>query len=153
MAKSRKRSRGRRSRGRGTRSPIVTRSVTRRRAAKKKRTPKMRMKSMAYILGSAPGGHKNRVAQVVGESRDGKKHAVRINGHKNRVAQVVGESRDGKKHAVRINYNGNLEIYNKEHLRAATAAEKKKDPKRHKREANLSPGQRERLNRAPLVMV
>jgi len=117
-----------RSKGRGTRSPIVTRSVTRRRAATKKRNPKMRMKSMAYILGTAPGGHKNR------------------------VAQVVGESRDGKKHAVRINYNGNLEIYNKEHLRAATAAEKKSDPKRHRREANMSPGQRERLNRAPLTM-
>ena len=64
-----------------------------------------------------------------------------------RVGQVLAVSRDEEKYAVRINYNGLLVIRNKKDLRLATTAEKKRDPKLHRREATITHAERELLNK------
>ncbi len=104
------------------RSPIVTRSVSKRMSTLKKRTPKLRMKSYVYITGAENSGYAYR------------------------VGQLVAESRNGLNVAVRINYNGYLLILKKSHIRIATPEEKKRDPKAHRREPTLSASERERLN-------
>lgn len=98
------------------RSPIVTRSVSRR-----KKTQKPRMKSLVYITGPANSGHTHR------------------------VAQLIAENSNGKNVAVRLNYNGQLLILKKSEIRVATAAEKKLDPKLHRRETFLTMDERNRL--------
>ena len=80
-SRSRKHSRAR-GRSRKTtvrpRSPIMTRSVTKRMRETRKKTPKLRMKSYVYIINDA-GGSEFRVGQLIAESRNGKNVAVRLN--------------------------------------------------------------------------
>ena len=101
------------------RSPIVTRSVTRRRAVAQQRRraaqQTFRMKSMVYITGP----------RIDRTGTD-------------RVAQVIKVSRNKEKYAVRLNYNGQVLIVKKEHLRKATAAEKRAQPKLHRRESPIN---------------
>ena len=108
------------------RSPVVTRSVSRRRAQtkKKKTAPKLRMKSMAFITGPRMWS-----------------------GEFERVGQIVAVSRDGQKYALRMNYNGLLILRNKKDIRLATTAEKKHDPKLHRHEATINHAEREWLNK------
>ena len=63
------------------------------------------------------------------------------------VAQVIGESRDGNKYALRINYNGKFTVRSKKDLRLATTDEKKLDPKLHRREVTMTHAEREFLNK------
>ena len=106
------------------RSPVMTRSVTKRMRETRKKTPKLRMKSYVYIMKEASG-----------------------NGR--RVAQLIAESRNGKNVAVRLNYNGQLVILRKSEVRAANAQEKKNDPKAHRREPAIDAVERNRLNASP----
>jgi len=97
----------------GGRSPIVTRAVTRRRAAAARVA--FRMKSFVYITGP----------RIDRTGTD-------------KVGQIVKASRNKNKYAVRLNYNGQIVIVKKEHLRKATAAEKRADPKLHNRESPIN---------------
>ena len=115
-----------RSRARGSprRSPIVTRSVTRKRAQAQAQAqaqahhraqgPSFRVRSMVYITGPR--------INVTGTGR---------------VAQVVRASRNKQKYVVRLNYSGQVLVVKKEHLRKATEAEKRADPKLHYRESPI----------------
>ena len=127
-SRSRKHSRAR-GRSRKTtvrpRSPIMTRSVTKRMRETRKKTPKLRMKSYVYIINDAGG-------------------------NEFRVGQLIAESRNGKNVAVRLNYNGQLIILRKSEVRAATPQEKKRDPKAHRREPAINADERVRLNASPL---
>lgn len=115
MANKRKTKRRTRAGGSASRrSPIVTRSVTRRRRAEARQRATFRMKSMVYITGPP--------RDLTGTGR---------------VAQIVKASRNKNKYVVRINYNGQLLVVKKEHLRKATAPEKRADPKLHRRESPI----------------
>ena len=107
------------------RSPVMTRSVTKRMRETRKKTPKLRMKSYVYIIKESGGNDF-------------------------RVAQLIAESRNGKNVAVRLNYNGQLLILEKSEIRAANAQEKKKDPKMHTLEPAINADERRRLNASPL---
>ncbi len=107
------------------RSPIVTRSVTKRMRETRKKTPKLRMKSYVYTINN-------------------------FGGDKFRVGQLIAESRNGKNVAVRLNYNGHLIILRKSEVRAASPEEKKRDPKAHRREPTINADERVRLNASPL---
>ena len=106
------------------RSPVMTRSVTKRMRETRKKTPKLRMKSYVYIITDSGGNDF-------------------------RVAQLIAESRNGKNVAVRLNYNGQLLILKKSEVRAANAQEKKRDPKAHTREPAINADERNRLNASP----
>lgn len=67
-------------------------------------------------------------------------------GEYRRVAQVVGQSNDGKKYAVRLNYNGALAVRNKKYIRVPTEAEKRADKKEHNRSLTIDFEEREQLN-------
>ena len=106
-----------RARGSSThRSPSVTRRRLTTQLRSTRRPQGLRMKSMVYITGPPQN--------LTGTGR---------------VAQIVKVSRNKNKYVVRLNYSGRPLVVKKEHLRKATAVEKRSDPKLHSRESPIAP--------------
>ena len=99
-SRSRKHSRAR-GRSRKTtvrpRSPIMTRSVTKRMRATRKKTPKLRMKSYVYIINDA-GGSEFRVGQLIAVRLNYNGQLIILRKSEVRAATPQEKKRDPKAH-------------------------------------------------------